>query len=481
MSRTSQRPRSSFRIGRRAETSSDTSGDTSGDTPGVSHVSSSSHVRGWAALLGALVIIGMAVVGFHTLATKGGVPAKAAVATATPTHSASSVAKNRWIAGASLATTSAPVLAPSNPQVIYQILSPSAPLRRSTDSGKDWQSYPLPEHLADGVNLYVSPLDANTVFLSAQYLEPPQDGAQCLETPEARPPAAGYDCVAQWVSHDGGTHWRTPRLPLGAPLADLAPPFWAGTPQFVQAQGQMLVGALYCYQPLCGNTEYRIVTSADGGLSWQFADADIAAGRHYVCDLAPVTNSATIFAVSADISCTTALAGMTPSGITPLTLWRSDDAGQHWSRIGILPTDVGGRLLVEPDPAVGQPLLYGNMYASVDGGNTWHAAPRAGLPTQIQVQMLGVRRDGSLLVGALPMKVATGQSVTETIYHWRAGDTSWQQVGLPLPSFVKNLTMTRDTSGQEALWVTLPMGPFSAAKPGQLAVPARYQVESLFD
>lgn len=474
MPRTSQRP--SLWVGRRTETSS--------DTPGASRAScgsSSSHVRSWAALLAVVVIVGLAGVGFHTLATRGGAPAKAAVATATSTKPASSVVKNQWIAGASLATTNAPILAPSNPQVIYQLPSPSTPVRRSADGGKDWQSYPLPEHLAAGVNLYVSPLDANTVFLSARYLTPPQDGAQCLETPEARPPAAGYDCVAQWVSHDGGAHWRTPRLPLGAPLADIAPPFWTGAPEFVQAQGQSLVGALYCYRPLCDNTEYRIVTSADGGLSWHFADADIAAGRHGVCDIAPVTNSATIFAVSADISCTTALAGMAPSGIAPLTLWRSDDAGQHWSRIGVLPTAVGGHLLVEPDPANGQPLLYGNMFASVDGGNTWHAAPRAGLPTQVQTQILGVRRDGSVLVGALPVNVAAGQSVTETIYRWHPGDTAWQQVGLPLPSFVKNLTVTRDPSGQEALWVTLPMGPFSAAKPGQPAVPARYQVESLFD
>lgn len=477
MSHTSQGPRSSFRVGRRAETPNDTSGDTTGS----SHVSTSSHVRGWAALLAALVIVGLAVVGFHTLATKGGVPAKAAVATAAPTNSASSVAKNRWIAGASLPTTSAPILAPSNPQVIYQLFSPSAPLRRSVDSGKDWQSYPLPEHLADGAHLYVSPLDANTVILSARYLQPPQDGAQCIETPETRPAAAGYDCVAQWVSRDGGAHWRTPRLPLGAPLTDIAPPFWAGAPEFVQAQGQSLIGALYCYRPLCGNTEYRIVTSVDGGLSWQFADTAIMAGHHDVCDIAPVTNSATIFAVSADISCTTALAGMTPSGITPLTLWRSDDVGQHWSRIGILPTDVGGHLLVEPDLAGAQPLLYGNMFASVDGGKTWQAAPRAGLPTQFQEQVLGVRSDGSLLVGVLPVNVAAGQLVTETIYHWHPGDTSWQQLGLPLPSFVKNLTVTRDPSGQEAVWVTLPMGPFSAAKPGQAAVPARYQVESLFD
>jgi hypothetical protein len=470
MSRNSQRP--SFWAVRRAEAPSNASG--------VSHVASSSHVRSWVALLAVFVIVGLAAVGFHTLATNGS-PAKSTAATATPAHRAPSVTKNQWIAVASLATTSAPVVAPSNPQVIYQLHSSSAPLRRSADSGKEWQSYPLPEHLADGVNLYVSPLNANTVFLSARYLKPPQDGAQCTKTPEAQPPAAGYDCVAQWVSLDGGAHWRIPHMPLGAPLADIAPPFWAGAPEFVQAQGQSLVGALYCYRPLCGNTGYRIVTSADGGLNWQFADADITAGHHYVCDLAPVTNSATIFAVSADISCTTALAGMTPSGMTPLTLWRSDDAGQHWSRVGILPKEVGGQILVEPTSADGQPLLYGNMYTSADGGNTWYAAPLAGLPPNIRVQTLGVRHDGSLLVGALPSNGAAGQSVSETIYRWHAGDASWQQLGSPLPSYVKNLVVTRDSSGQECVWVTLPMGPFSTAKPGQAAVPASYQVESLFD
>jgi hypothetical protein len=129
----------------------------------------------------------------------------------------------------------------------------------------------------------------------------------------------------------------------------------------------------------------------------------------------------------------------------------------------------------------GQPLLYGNLFASVDGGNTWHAAPQAGLPTQSQVQTLGVRHDGSLLVGALPSNGAAGQSVSETIFHWRTGDASWQQLGSPLPSYVKNLVVTRDASGQESVWVTLPMGPFSTVKPAQPAVPASYQVESLFD
>lgn len=430
----------------------------------------------------AAVVVVALLAGVLTFVRPGGVPGgPTSTATATPASHTPSVTKSQWRAITSLASTSAPVLAPSNPQVIYQLLASSASVRRSADDGKDWQSYPLPEHLADAVNLYVSPLDANTVFLSARYLKPPQDGAQCIQAPEARPPAAGYDCVAQWVSQDGGVHWRTPQLPLGAPLADIAPPFWAGAPEFVQAQGQSLIGALYCYQPLCGNTEYRIVTSTDGGMTWQFADAEITAGHHNVCDIAPVTNSTTIFAVTADISCTTALAGMTPSGITAFTLWRSDDAGQHWSRIGILPTGVGGHLLVEPDPANRQPLLYGNMFASADGGSTWHAAPQTGLPSQIQVQTLGVRHDGSLLVGALPVKVATGQSVPETIYRWRAGDTSWLPVGSPLPSVVHTLTVTRDASGQEALWVTLPMGPFSPGKPGQPAVPASYQVETLFD
>jgi hypothetical protein len=430
-------------------------------------------LRGANSLLAALAVIGMATFGFYTLSAARG-PAQLA-----STSSASSAPLGKWTTTASLAATSAPIFAPSNPNVIYQISTPS--LRRSTDSGKTWKFHALPERLASGLSLYVSPLSANTLFLSARYLSPPQDGARCIETPESLPPAAGYDCVAQWVSRDGGAHWLTPRLPLGAPLADLAPPFWSGAPEFVQAQGHILFGALYCHKPLCGNTGYRIVRSSDGGVSWQFTDTDIAAGHHYVCDFAPVTDGATIFAVSADISCATALAGMSPNGVTPLTLWRSDNAGKRWSQVAILPAAVGGHLLVEPSPESAQPLMYSNSYASVDGGITWRPAPQTGLPAGAHAEMLGVRHDGSLLLGAIPMNIAAGQPVTEMIYRWRAGDSSWRQVGAPLPSFARSVTVTANARGRETLYLTLPIGPFSTIGGGQSPMPASYQIASLPD
>lgn len=449
------------------------------------HTLLSSRSRGVLSLLVVVVIIGLMALGFHTLAASRAAvqtsPATSATASAT-TVTKPNAPKDQWAVSVAVGTSARPNLAPSNPQMLYQLAAPGEPLRRSADHGTSWQSSSLPARQASQVNLYISPLDANTLFLSARYLSPPQDGAQCSETPENTPLAAGYDCVAQWVSVDGGAHWVTPHMPLGAPLADLAPAFWAGGPEFVQAQGHTLFGALYCHAPLCGNTGYRIVRSADGGLTWQFADAAIAAAQQYVCDVAPVAQGTTLFAVSAGISCTTALdQSVSGGGYDAFRLWRSDDAGQNWSQVVTLPAAVGGHLLVEPAPTGAQPLLYGNSLASADGGMTWQAAPTTGLPASVHTQVLGVRHDGSLLMGAIPTTTVAGQPVTETIFRWRAGDAAWQQVGQTLPGVVTSFTATQGATGQETLWVTVPMGPFSAANNGQLATPSSYQIESLLD
>lgn len=445
-----------------------------------------SRLRSGLSLLVVAFVIGLTALSFHTLAV-GRTPVRSSsmkVGAAPQTSHMATGPKNQWVSSATLGASGVPIVAPSNPAVFYQLAAPATTLRRSADHSRTWQTSALPARLASQVALYVSPLDANTVFLSARYAHPPQDGAQCVEAPEHTPLAAGYECVAQWVSVDGGAHWVTPRLPLGAPLTDLSPVFWAGGPEFVQAQGQVLFGALYCHEPLCGNTGYRVVRSVDGGLTWQFADANIAAAHQYVCDVAPVTHGTTLFAVSAPISCTTALdQSAFGGGYDAFHLWRSDDSAQQWSLVGGLPVAVGGHLLVEPSPTAGaQPLLYGATFASADGGNTWHAAPHVGLPAGARTQVIGVRQDGSLVVGVIPPpSSSTGQPVTETIYCWRAGDASWQQVGQRLPGAVANFTATQDTTGQETLWVAIPMGPFSSGSSGQLATPSSYQIESLLD
>jgi hypothetical protein len=233
----------------------------------------------------------------------------------------------------------------------------------------------------------------------------------------------------------------------------------------------------------------RLTESADGGRSWQYADgALLAGGAQEVCATTADARGTTLYAV------TTAGADCGWQAQQALTLWRSDDAGAHWTRLGALATPnirgmmvaqtpAGGALLyaVEPrttqmatDKMGGQYPLYSadpaDIKVSADGGVSWTSAPSAGIPTGLKpyydIGLLDTLSDGSIVVELI------AQSRDEnfeggTLYAWKPGDAAWRQLAPPLTSEVGSLTTVPAAAGapgDDALYlVMVNRGGFSQA------------------
>jgi photosystem II stability/assembly factor-like uncharacterized protein len=375
----------------------------------------------------------------------------------------------QWVEISTLRNTPAlPIFAPGNPRVIYEAL-PSG-LRRSDDQGATWHKLPMPTdaritsqgHLI----LFVSPLDAHIVYLtlpSATALAPEQCPAS---------EAAIYPCAIQFYSQDGGAHWKPLHLPLpgvlGSPIFFDNPSLIVGFPNIgaLRAQGNRLYSTIG--EPsigvdnqggaeLVGNGA-RLVTSTDGGVTWQVADAVLAERSQLVCDYAPVPTGSIVFALTESTVC----------GGAPTDLWRSDDAGKHWTRVGALPDRAIRGLSVASQGDAAQPLIYlstqdlgaqvntrGILQASTDGGKTWHAAPN---PDPIEgrwfLSPLGMLGDGSVVVASLPV---LGKA-TATFIAWKAGESTWRQLAPPIDNMAYLLATPDAAGGNDTLWLVTSAG-----------------------
>src|SRR5262249_36134166 len=130
---------------------------------------------------------------------------------------------------------------------------------------------------------------------------------------------------------------------------------------------------------------FRLVSSGDG-VTWHTADDALAAVGQVATDIALSPTGATIYAATA--------ASSSDPLVDDRQLWRSDDAGAHWTHTGSLPA---GQSPPAPLIAVGQ-LLYamvfdqGNAHthplgfqATADGGRTWTDVPTAGIASGLEV------------------------------------------------------------------------------------------------
>jgi hypothetical protein len=369
-----------------------------------------------------------------------------------------------------------PAIAPSDPRVVYESFAQGiqqhrpATLRRTDDGGATWHTLPIPvpaAHAGDA-GFLVSPLAAHTVFLSLI----DADGADCpagaaLPLTEAGP--GNVYCWLEYTSLDGGAHWSMTTLPLPGTLTPnltnnsamslVSGPGPDGLPRLYALLG--CVGAATCS---------RLVASADGGRSWQYADEPLlAAGAKDVCSTTADAHGTAVYAV------TTAGAECDWNTQAPLTLWRSDDAGAHWTALGPLATPNIRGLELAPTPVGERPLLYaaeprttrmatdkmGGTYpifsadpsdlrVSADGGATWTSAPGEGIAAGLQplydIGPLGTLTDGSVVVEFVS-QTEYGNFAGGTLFAWKPGDPAWRQLAPPLTREVGALTAVPAASG----------------------------------
>lgn len=399
----------------------------------------------------------------------GGVTASRKAAQPTPTFAGFAGPHGQWVQVTALAG-GVPEIAPGDPRVVYQVQG-NGPnddgkhivLRRSDDGGATWHALPRPplqaqEHSGGGMPIWYklapSPLDPHTVFLTVGVPYP----VNCPTWPPGARAftggwlASGYvQCTIVYRSTDGGGHWTQLHLPVGGQFSfahEVRPV--SNDPTFY-AQGTRLYA--YDFADNYGGIQSdRLVRSDDGGATWRPIDAALLAQNQSALEYGPTPAGSTVFAVA------------TPDGMgPPYTLWRSDDAGASWHRVGPVPfSDVSNMAVVARNG--GDPLLYlatavssasavggldGAFVVSADGGATWRQVPRVGLPDDVEPSILGVLSDGSILARS-PSPSPSGPT-TFTLYAWRDGDTAWRQVTSPITAD-GILTVTSAGTGHDAIW-----------------------------
>jgi hypothetical protein len=421
------------------------------------------------------------------------------------TQAAPTVAHGRWTSLDKLAAevefdaNDLPAIAPSDPRVVYQTLVRGiqqhlpGTVRRTDDGGATWHDLPLPVPAAHvgHAGFLVSPVDARNVFLTlidTQAEDCPPGTAQPIGE------APGVLCWLQYTSVDGGAHWQPTKLPAAGWITPNLTNNSSTALQVARgSDGQpRLYTLLNC--PFGVTTCSRLIVSADRGLSWTYADVSLLAlGARNVCATAADPRNANVYAV------TTAGAECSWNVQTPLTLWRSGDAGARWTKAGPLATANLRGLRVAPASSTSLALLYaatprttqmatdkmGGQYplfssdpadlkASADGGVTWTSAPSAGIPSNLMpyydIGLLGVLSDGAVVVECIP-RTAQENFAGGVLYAWKPGDATWRQLAPPLALEVGALTADASASmspGADTLYLVMVnrSAPGPAVEPG---------------
>lgn len=366
-----------------------------------------------------------------------------------------------------------PVFSPIDPNIVYETSTSPFSLRRSDDGGATWAPVDMPVSADQAIviEVFASPLDAHTAFLTMTVnLAYGQGTNACPSSALASAGSATHGnilasgqvpCSTTYRSTDEGGSWKAISFPvngtISTPYSDSAA--YAGT--VLQGQGARLYAMLTC-GPSCNSAGGRLVSSTNGGATWQVADAG-GLGQG-VCDFAAQPNSETIFAAVSRGSC-----DLLNSPV--LALDRSDDAGNNWVHVSFLPQGAsqgmasvianGKPLLVINLPAVTwQPHIIGvtqsadEYLASSDGGHSWKKSPLAGPPDKA-VPIIAppiVRADGSLIV-SFTTQADLGQAAK--IYSWKPGESSWRVIAPAPDGRVSTVRYTVSPTGEESFWAVI--------------------------
>jgi hypothetical protein len=402
-------------------------------------------------------LIGAVLYAFAVSATAPVDPGIRDLATATAVSSPTPV-PNRWLPVTTLSgQPNMPMLAPSDPSVVYEVKQDfnagTQTLMRSDNGGGRWRSLPVPRYQGAPVTdlqVRVSPVDAQMVFLQGgvivQHIQP-SSCDQISPVADARtqattvlmsyPRSDSGECSLDYMSTDGGEHWRGLAFPVqgnllqggyAAPLTDL---------RNIQVQGNRIFLSL-SYTDYASSTPHqvlRLVSSADGGKTWQAADSQLIQPGATVCTYRVEFIGVAIYA---DVSSNNCMGG----AATPNALWRSDDGGAHWHNVGSLPASDAPLVDVAHGADDQHPVLvseigifstHPELVISQDDGATWQQAPTAGIPAQVNHLPLQVDplADGTLVTMYLdPSKsTLTAQNPVSAVvfFAWKPGAASWRQ------------------------------------------------------
>lgn len=413
------------------------------------------HTQRFAALAAALAIVGLLAALFATLA-----PRRTANGPIHPSPAGTELAGEEWtkvgipvLPHALDPNSGNYIAAPGDPSVVYYIdirvdsaTGYAEEQLSRLDGGQRWVSlsFPLPdiagapasvnEQKSIAYRLDVMPSDPMALILSLDVL----GTATC---PIANP--LRYTCDEYLYSSDGGAHWGPLHLPGLGMLAlwnaldsdAMTQPYWN--------QDGVLYTTLSSPDPGYHPTGIHLVSSMDNGATWHYADATLSAGGQPITEYVPAPHGTTMYAVTA----------ATSYDVVSRQLWRSNDAGAHWTRTGPMPgqtqligiaTPVDGTLpLVYRDQRIDQSQLPPNSPAnqnmltspevSRDGGATWQYMPLTGLPTDTggTPYTVGTLADGSLVV-VLPGKAweqsGSNAAANLTFYAWKPWSSSWRQL-----------------------------------------------------
>ncbi len=447
--------------------------------PRGASMSAAKPLRTVAGATAALAVVALLAFLFYGFAHTRGGPATG------PQPASSAATGNGWQVNAALAFTANqqlgggfPAISPADPNTVYEATLSPVTLRRTTDAGKSWTTLKAPGDTSnlEDVQIFASPLDAKSVFLTLTTPLPSSQAATCptvaanlTATADAssttlplalkRPPPS---CSLQYHSTDSGTTWTQVKLPAALTSIDLG--FNLPEARVLLAQGNRLYAdagcGLLCVGPGNDIVTNDIVTSADGGGAWTLADSALRAAGANICDFAPSPSGSDVFALASQQGCDN-------EALPPLTLWHSADAGAHWSKVSATSSNLSEGMQVVAQ-ASGSQLLYIHMpqttavphtvqmtndatslRVSADGGKTWTSAPSAGAPNGATpvTGPLATLRDGTVVEGM-------GDANAPALYGWKLGDTAWHLVAPALKGQVAQLLVIAHGSADELIAIT---------------------------
>lgn len=347
-------------------------------------------------------------------------------------------------------------VAQSDPQVVYRIYSKTFVMDRSGDGGATWHTITLPAEVTqspqkDYAVFDISPLDANTVYLTAFGNVGAMPNCPLPFLPGGQG-QRDFTCSVQYVSTDGGAQWRRLMLPYPGRLTGMITQYFGVPHAPLIPQGDRIY-SLMTMDPFAG--EYRLVASRDG-VTWNTVDDALAAqGVHFQEYIAPRTGS-TIWVATLEGA-----------------IWRSDDAGATWAHTGNLPqgSDIQTvHLSAAATDGAGASLLYSQtdssplgdippdgVKVSTDGGTTWQSAPTRGVPDDQHAARYSAmtRADGSLVMlfrtPRMNFAFDEGMLSSAAYYVWKPGAKSWTR-----------MTPTFDAQAVEEQWLAPATGAGSA-------------------